>query len=303
MFEIWVPVTVVAAFFQNARSALQKSIKRELSNTGATYVRFAFGAPFALLYLLGLTVAFDFSLPTPGRDFFVYGVLGGGAQILGTATLLYAVSFRSFAVGTAYSKTEPVQAAVFGFLLLGESVGETAGFALLLSLAGVVALGLARTEVFREKRLKFFLDRGALAGLASGTLFGIAAVCYRGASLSLETDSGPFLSASFTLAWVIVFQTLVTTLYLGLREPGELGRVLGAWRAGLRVGACGAVASAGWFTAMTMENAAYVRAVGQLELVFAVGASWFYFRERIRPAEIAGIAAVVGGVLLLILGG
>jgi drug/metabolite transporter (DMT)-like permease len=75
-----------------------------------------------------------------------------------------------------------------------------------------------------------------------------------------------------------------------------------AWRAGLKVGACGALASAGWFTAMTMENAAYVRAVGQLELVFAVGASWLYFRERIRPAEIVGIGAVVSGVLLIVLG-
>lgn len=302
MLELWVPITVFAAFFQNARSALQKAIKGELSNTGATYVRFAFGVPFALIYLLGLVVTLDQPLPTPGRMFFVYGGLGGVAQILGTAALLYAVSFRSFAVGTAYSKTEPVQAAIFGFLLLGESIGEAAGFALLISLAGVVVLGLARTDSLGAGWLNLLLDRGALVGLASGALFGIAAVCYRGASLSLETDGGAFFRAGFTLAWVIVFQTLLTTVYLGFREPGELGRVARAWRAGLKVGACGALASAGWFTAMTMENAAYVRAVGQLELVFAVGASWLYFRERIRPAEIVGIGAVVSGVLLIVLG-
>jgi drug/metabolite transporter (DMT)-like permease len=143
VLELWVPITVFAAFFQNARSALQKAIKGELSNTGATYVRFAFGVPFALIYLMGLVVTLDQPLPTPGRMFFIYGGLGGVAQILGTAALLYAVSFRSFAVGTAYSKTEPVQAAIFGFLLLGESIGEAAGFALLISLAGVVVLGVA----------------------------------------------------------------------------------------------------------------------------------------------------------------
>jgi len=69
----------------------------------------------------------------------------------------------------------------------------------------------------------------------------------------------------------------------------------------LLVGASGAFASVGWFTAMTMVNAAYVKAVGQLELVFALAASWLFFRERISPLELVGIAAVVGGVLLLVL--
>ena len=63
------------------------------------------------------------------------------------------------------------------------------------------------------------------------------------------------------------------------------------------------MASVGWFTAMTLENAAYVRAVGQLELVFALGTSWLFFRERILPLELAGIACVIGGVLLLVLRG
>jgi drug/metabolite transporter (DMT)-like permease len=302
VFELWVPLTLVAAFFQNARSALQKSIKSELSNSGATYVRFAFGIPFALLYLVGLVVGLDQPVPIPGRMFFLYGGMGGLAQILATAALLYAVSFRSFAVGTAYSKTEPVQAAIFGFLLLGESVGQMAGVALLLSLAGVVALGLARSDVLESGRLNSLFDRGALMGLAAGALFGLASVCYRGASLSLETGSGAFLRASFTLASVIVFQTLAVTVYLGLREPGELRRVAKAWRAGLWVGACGALASASWFTAMSLQSAAYVKAVGQLELVFALGASWFFFREGIRPVEVAGIAAILVGVLLIVLG-
>ena len=130
----------------------------------------------------------------------------------------------------------------------------------------------------------------------------MAAVCYRGASLSLAGDGGPFLSASFTLVCVIFFQSLVMTVYLFLREPGELKRVARAWKPGLAVGVFGATASAGWFTAMTLENAALVRAVGQLELVFALAASWLFFRERVRPLEVAGIAAVLGGILLLILG-
>jgi len=301
--EPWIPITIGAAFLQNARSALQRSLKGRLSNGGATYVRFLFGVVFAALYLFGLTLYLDEPLPEAGADFLYFGVIGGLAQIFGTAALLQAVSLRSFAVGTAFSKTEPLQAAAFGFVLLGEPVGDLGMVALLVSLVGVVILGLARVDVSFESFASFLRDRGAWMGLASGALFGISAVCYRGASLSLETGGGVFLRAGFTLLCVIVFQSLVMTLYLFLREPGELAAVRGVWRPALLVGASGAFASVGWFTAMTMANAAYVRAVGQLELVFALAASWLFFRERISLLEFGGIAAVVFGVVLLVMQG
>jgi drug/metabolite transporter (DMT)-like permease len=302
VFELWVPITVVAAFLQNARSALQKALKDELSNNGATYVRFVFGAPFAVLYLAMLLKGLDRPLPAPGTAFFLYAGVGGLAQVLGTAALLHAVSLRSFVVGTAYSKTEPIQAAIFGAVLLGESVRPAASLGLVISLVGVVALGLARSDTSVRSLGLFRVDRDAAVGLASGGLFGIAAVCYRGASLSLAGGGGAFLNAGFTLACVILFQALFMTVYLFVREPGELIRVARAWKRGLAVGAFGATASVGWFTAMTLENAALVRAVGQLELVFALAASWLFFREHVRPLELAGIAAVLGGILLLILG-
>lgn len=303
MLELWLPIAIAAAFAQNARSALQRTLRSTLSNSGATYVRFAFGLLFAFVYLFCLIAYQDQPLPQPGRSFFLYASLGGLAQILGTAALLRAVSLHSFAVGTAYSKTEPLQAAGFGFLLLGESVNAMGTLALLISLTGVVVLARARSEFSLRTLSAQLLDRGAWTGLVSGALFGIAAVCYRGASLSLKTGGDVFLRAAFTLACVILFQTIVMTLYLWLREPGELGRVAKTWKPASLVGAFGAMASVGWFTAMTLENAAYVRAVGQLELVFALGTSWLFFRERVLPLELAGIAGVVGGVLLLVLRG
>ena len=60
--------------------------------------------------------------------------------------------------------------------------------------------------------------------------------------------------------------------------------------------------SAAWFTAMTLENAAYVRAVGQIELVFTLVASYFFFRERSTALELVGIVLIVGGIVILLLG-
>ena len=61
------------------------------------------------------------------------------------------------------------------------------------------------------------------------------------------------------------------------------------------------LASAGWFTAMTIQNAAYVRALGQIELLFTFAASIFLFHERPNRTEVIGIVLVVGGILLLLL--
>jgi len=299
MIEAWVPITIAAAFLQNLRSAMQKALKSELSNNGATYVRFFYGVPFAAL-VLGILMFADESttLPKPRQDFFLFGTAGGLAQIFGTAALLKAVTLRSFAVGTAYSKTEPLQAAFFGFVLLGEGITAPGLAGLFISGVGVIALSVPTEKLSAKK----FLDFGPAAwlGLASGALFAIAAVCYRGASLSLPQEFGVFVRALFTLVAVILFQTLVMTGYLIVREPGELARVGRAWRPGLLVGASGAFASMGWFTAMTLENAAHVRAVGQLELVFALLSSWLFFREKIRATELAGISAILLGILILI---
>ena len=133
--ELWVPITLAAAFFQNLRSALQKHLKGRLSNTGATFSRFAYAAPLALLYVTALAALTGEALPRPNATFALYAVVGGLAQITATALLLYSFSFRNFAVGTTYSKTETVQTAIFGILILGDPLGLGAALAILISLA------------------------------------------------------------------------------------------------------------------------------------------------------------------------
>ena len=298
--ELWIPITIAAAFFQNIRSALQKVLKEALSDTGATFVRFGFGFPLALAYLAFLVVWLDEPLPQPNSSFLLFGLVGGTTQILATFLLVRLFSLRNFAVGTAYSKTEPIQAAVFGFILLQESLGLQAGFAIGLSTLGVCALSVARSEWNRASLVRAVVGRPALIGLASGALFGISAVTYRSASLSLGED-GFLIPAAYTLAWVTVYQTLAMMFYLIWREPGQLRRVLQNWRPSFWVGASGIAGSIGWFTAMTIETAAYVRALGQIELLFTFLVSVFYFREKVNRLEVMGISAIAVGLAYLLM--
>ena len=299
--ELWVPVTLAAAFMQNLRSALQKHLKESLSTSGATFCRFVYAVPLAIAYVALLGKGFGFEWPAPNPRFALFAMVGGLTQITATALLVYLFALRNFAVGTTYSKTETVQAAVFGAVILGEPVSLAAAYAIGVSLVGVMIISVARSRLTLRNLLLGWTGRAAFIGVLSGTFFGLSAVAYRAASLSLGGE-GFLMQAAFTLACVVVFQSAVMTVWIRLREPGELTRVIRGWRVASLVGVSGMLGSAAWFTAMTLENAAYVRAVGQIELVFTLVASYFFFRERSTALELAGIVLIVGGIVILLLG-
>lgn len=301
MVELWIPVTLAAAFLQNLRSALQRHLKGRLSNAGAAYVRFFYAWPLALAYLWGLHVFGGLPLPEANALFYLYCLLGGVAQILFTAFLLWLFSFRNFAVGTTFSKLEVVQVAILGALLLGDRLSAAAVAAIVVSALGVVALSIGQTRIGLRAMLAGLWSRPTLIGLTSAVFLGASVVFFRGASLALEHPNVA-MSAAFTLAVSLLIQTSLMGVYLRWREPGEFTRVLRNWRWAGAVGFTGVLGSIGWFSAFTMQNAAYVRALGQVELVFTFLASTLVFRERVDWRESLGIALVILGIVLLLLG-
>ena len=298
--ELWIPITIAAAFLQNIRSAMQKHLKGVMGTTGATFVRFGFGIPFAFVFVALLHFGFGMAMPAWNGAFVFWAVVGGIAQIAATLLLVYLFSFRNFTVGTAYSRTEPAQAALFGLLLLGERVTAGSLFAIAISVVGVMLISVARSTVSSRSLVTSVLSRTALIGLASGTCFGIAAVAYRAASLSL---GGPnfMMQAAVTLAFVIVFQTLIMLAWMVIRDREEIVRVARAWKPAFIVGAAGASASFGWFMAMTLQQAAYVKVLAQVEIIFTFASSVFIFRETVNRLEILGTLLIVAGVIVLVL--
>lgn len=297
--ELWIPITIVAAFCQNLRSALQKHLKGKLSTGGATYARFFYAWPFAVLYVLGLHAWGDMPIPAINTLFLVYCLLGGLAQIIFTGLLIWLFSFRNFAVGTTFSKTETVQVALLGFLLLGDTLSLGAVLAIVISVIGVMAMSVAQTKISPKTLLAGLIEKSTLIGLASGLFLGASVVFFRGAALELHYD-GFIMPAAFTLAVSVVIQAVLMGLYLLWREPGQITAVIRNWKWAGAVGVAGVLGSVAWFTAFTLENAALVRAVGQIELVFTFIASVVFFREKSAPLEIVGILLVIAGILLIL---
>ena len=300
--ELWIPITIAAAFVQNIRSGLQRHLRGRMGTTGATFVRFGFGLPVAVLLLLAVLWLTNSSLPSPNGAFAIWVTVGAFAQIGGQMLLVVMFTRRSFAVGSAYSRTEPVQAVIFGLVFLADRASAALLVAIAISVAGVITLTLARPEGKTGKGgiWKILLSPTALIGLASGTFFGLSAVAYRAASLALE---GPnfLVQAGMTLCVAITLQTLAMLIWMIWRDRAELRSVADAWRPGALTGLAGALASFGWFSAFTLQQAGAVKALAQIEMLFAYATTVLIFREPINRAEIAGCALIAAGVVLIVL--
>jgi drug/metabolite transporter (DMT)-like permease len=177
------------------------------------------------------------------------------------------------------------------------SLGTVA--AIFIGIVGVMTISVARSPLTFSGLFRSLATRTALIGIASGGVFGISAVAYRSASLSLDGPNA-VMQAGFTLAFVTGFQTLFMLIWMLATDRSEIGKVIRSWRTSALVGLAGVVGSAGWFTAMTLQQVAYVRALGQIELVFTFMASVFLFHEKINRLEVAGCLLIVAGILGLL---
>lgn len=297
--ELWIPITIAAAFMQNLRSALQKHLQGRLGTRAASFVRFGYGCPIAIVYVSGLHLLASYPFPPLNASFALWCVVGGLAQIFATMMLVYLFSLRNFAVGTAYSKTEPVQAAIFGFILLGEKLSPGSAVAIIVGVIGVMLISMAKLPLSWRNLLTAMTGRTALMGIGSGAVFGISAVAYRKAALSLD-GPGPIMQAAVTLACVTSFQTVFMLVWMYWKDRQEIVEVVRTWRSSSLVGLAGVLGSAGWFTAMALQQVAYVRALGQIELIFTFMASYFLFHEKVNRMELAGCLLIVCGILGLL---
>ncbi len=300
MFEVWIPVTIAAAFFQNVRSAIQKHLTGVLSGQGAAYSRFLFALPWSALYLLLVLKFSGETLPALSARFLLLCLLGSLSQILATVFLLRSFKFRSFAVGTTISKLEIIIVAALGWLLLGDNLSLPGKIAIALSVIGLIALSIGQNKLSLGGILEGLSHRSTLLGLGAAVTLGGSVVFFRGASLSLGLDN-VLLSAAFTLTCALFIQTILFGTYLAIAERGEITRVISSWRWSSLVGVSGMLASVGWFTAFTLQNASYVRALGQIELLFTFIVTTRVFREKVSALELLGCALILCAILLLVL--
>ena len=90
-------------------------------------------------------------------------------------------------------------------------------------------------------------------------------------------------------------------IWLLIRDRAELRAV---WQARRTAGFVGLTSMGGsfcWFLAFSLQNAAYVKALGQVELILSLLASTLFFKEKVTARELGGMALLGLSILMLVL--
>jgi len=292
--SLWIPFAIIGSLGQVARNAMQRQLTKPLGTWGATNIRFLFGFPFSVLFLVGVLIASGDHLSAPPTMFWPWLVLGAITQIVGTGLMLLAMNDRSFVVTTAYLKTEAIQTAIFGFVFLGDHLTWLRVLAIVIATIGVVVTAL------RAGGEKGFVKlKPTITGLVAAAAFALSAVGFRGAIITVPSVSF-VTAASFTLMLSLFVQTLLLTIYLLWRAPGVLQAIFGLWKPSMFAGFVGAFASQFWFLAFALTAAANVRTLALIEVLFAQAVAHYSFKQPVLPREILGIALIMIGVAMLV---
>ena len=297
---IWIWITIIAAISQSFRTAQQKNLKKRLGDFGASFVRFSYAIPFAWSSLLFYCFVTNSSLPSLNYKFGFWVTIAGVLQIIFTVLLIKLFSHRSFAAGTAFSKTEVIQVAIFEALIIGYVVSFQVGVAIILGFLAIVLLSIVKGQVSLLNLINSLLTRQAALGVTSGAFLALCSVCFRAATDSLDGDD-LIVKAGCTLGISLIIQTTLMGFWMKKNAERELILTFREWRGSSIVGFFGALTSFCWFYAFSANAVAPVRAIGQIELVIALLISMFFFQEKPSWKEVAAIFLLLISIILVLL--
>ena len=291
--ELWITFTLLAVVMQSVRTAGQKQATQYLSVPAATLVRFLYGLPFAGLYFGYFRVFADGQSVPVGGSFFLWCTLAAISQILATLCLVKALQARNFAVATALAKTETLIAALLGSWFFNDALSTTGYVSVVLGVCGVVI-----ASKWRATNIVAIADRSVWYSLGAGLGFALASLWLRAGILSLAMP--PLPGAAYALLCMVIIQTILCMLWVACKERHQFKVMRQKWKACMFIGFTSVAGSIGWFTAISMQNAALVRTLGQTEFLVALAITRYYFGEAVSRREYLGMLFVIMSVLLLV---
>ena len=294
----WIIFTFLGAFFQNLRSSLQKKLNKDLSLISSSYVRFVFALPFATILFFSYFQNFSIiSVILSNPNFIIYTFFASVLQIMFTFSLLYLFRFSNFVVGTSLSKTEVIQVAIFEYIVLNDKLNAAGVIGIIIATTGVIIMTIKDVNFF----IKNLFSKTTLVGLITGLFLGLSVVYFRAAALSLENISSNFEKALSTLFFGLLIQTFVISIYLLIFEKSEFKKLYNNKVECCMAGLSGFLATLSWFYAFTLIQSSFVRALGQIEILFSFASSKYLFKEKLSKIELFGILIFISGVSLMLL--
>ena len=295
----WVLITVVASLSQTLRSVFQKNIIEDVGVLASAYSRFIFALPFvALLAVLFLGAQEIVLLKTISLKAWFFLIAASICQILFTIILIKLFTLRSFAIGVAFSKTEVIQTTLLEILIIGFILTSHVFLSIIIGFIGM--LFMSKQKLIGKLGYNSLFLKQVTLGISCGIFLGLSSVLYKVALDSVVTDLiyKKVLVLSFL---ALAFQSVIFGTYIVSTEGKQnVLKLFSIWKKGLPVGFFGCAATFCWFSAFSLIDATFVRAVGQLEIVFSVLISYIFYKEKITGFEIIGMSLITISILALL---
>ena len=280
----WIVLTFCAVILQTFRNAFQSKLSQQgVRTAGVTLSRFLLAPPIAAAYLFGLYQWQDADIPVFSPTFWMYVTGASFLQIAATSLMVILFKQRNFAVGAGLAKSEALVAGVVGTLFFGSE----------LSLLGWLGIGIGALAVFilSGARQKGTLSlKVILIGLACGTCFALTSLFVREASLNLNI-SFPY-NAAWVLLIVLCIQTVCLTGYIAMTQKQVFSSLLRAGALLVATSACSCLGSIAWFGAMALQYVAYVKTLGQTEVLFTIFIAVMWLKQKVTRDEITGLILI-----------
>lgn len=279
----WIFFTLLAAFMQTWRNALQSKLSQHVHTSGVTLARFIFAAPIAATYVILLYLYNPTHIPDFNTDFWRYVLIASGMQIVATSLMVVLFKQKNFAVGAGLAKSEALVAGVLGTLFFGSQLTLLGWVGILIGTLSIFVLsGLLQKGQFKLKTV--------LIGLACGTSFALTSLYVREAAHTLDV-AFPY-SAAWVLLWVLVIQTLALSTYIIMQHPQVVKQLKDNSRLTIATSLTSCIGSIGWFSAMALQHVAYVKTLGQVEVLFTILISILWLKQPVKKNDVIGLVLI-----------
>lgn len=303
MDQLWIAASLAAAVFQALRYAVLKELNQHLSASVTTYIRMLFGLPFLVAYLVGVLWWQSAPFPETTPRFWVLSGLAAMLQFAMTMLVVRMFRHGNFAVGLMITRADVVLTAIIGSVLLIDTISKFGWIAIAITVAGVLTASAGRMSAAAWKSgearlIDMLFGPATRLGLLSALCAASSYLIIKEAISTLDPAVNALARSALAAAGMTTVSFAVMGVWLLATERKELAKIAHYPGLSLMAGLASAAGTIGWFLATALTNASYVAAVAQIQIVFALLISRYWFRETIRPLEIAGIVLILAGVLV-----
>jgi drug/metabolite transporter (DMT)-like permease len=286
----WIFFTLSAVVLQTFRNALQSKLSAHMSTSGVTLARFLFAPPIALAYLLLLYAFSNQDIPQFSPKFIFLVLLVSVMQISATSLMVILFKQKNFSVGAGLAKSEALVAGVLGTFFFGSQ----------LSLFGWVGILVGAAAIFvlsgGGKKGQLSL-KTVMIGLACGTCFAVTSLFVRAASHLLNI---PFPhSAAWVLVWVLCIQTTLLVSYIAVKNKSTFVALKNNAKMTLVTSIISCFGTICWFSAVSLHHVAYVKTLGQVEVLLTMLVATFWLKNKVQKHEVIGLLLIAAAAILV----